>query len=178
MTQNEYLRANRMVFYERDVERIDSELDAFLELSKARSAMLIDLEGHLVTRRGETVRGSLESVAALAAGSFAATKEMARLLGEEHFSTLFHQGARDSIQLSLVGERALFAIVFDERTNLGLVRFYAQETHRRRDGRCKCARDRLERLLASIEAESAEREGESLADDYSSRATAALDEMF
>ncbi len=167
MTQNEYLRANRMVFYERDVERIDSELDAFLELSKARSAMLIDLEGHLVTRRGETVRGSLESVAALAAGSFAATKEMARLLGEEHFSTLFHQGARDSIQLSLVGERALFAIVFDERTNLGLVRFYAQET-----------RDRLERLLASIEAESAEREGESLADDYSSRATAALDEMF
>lgn len=167
MTQNDSLRANRMVFYERDVERIDAELDAFLELSKARSAMLIDLEGHLVTRRGETVRGSLESVAALAAGSFAATKEMARLLGEEHFSTLFHQGSRDSIQLTLVGNRALFAIVFDERTNLGLVRFYAQETQ-----------GRLERLLASIEAEAANGEGEGLADDYSSRAAAALDELF
>lgn len=167
MTQNDSLRANRMVFYERDVERIDSELDAFLELSKARSAMLIDLEGHLVTRRGETIRGSLESVAALAAGSFAATKEMARLLGEEHFSTLFHQGARDSIQLSLVSDRALFAIVFDERTNLGLVRFYAQETQ-----------GRLQRLLASIEEQDSSADAQALADDYSSRAAAALDELF
>ena len=53
---------------------------------------------------------------------------MARLLGEEEFSILFHQGARDSIQLQLIGDRTLLAMMFDERTNLGLVRFYAQET--------------------------------------------------
>jgi len=46
------LRAARMVFYAEDVERLDRELDGFLEASGARSAMLIDTEGHLVTRRG------------------------------------------------------------------------------------------------------------------------------
>ena len=79
------------------------------------------------------MQGSLDSVSALIAGSFAATREMARLLGEDAFTTLFHQGQRDSIQVSLVGDRALFATVFDQRTNLGLVRFYAQETTRHLD---------------------------------------------
>ena len=125
------LRADRLAFYEKDVERLDGELDAFLELSGARCALLIDREGHLVTRRGESLNSSLESISALIAGSFAATKEMARLLGEDEFTIMFHQGVRDSIQLQLVGERTLLAVLFDERTNLGLVRFYAQETGRR-----------------------------------------------
>ena len=32
------------------------------------------------------------------------------------------------IQLQLIGDRTLLAVLFDERTNMGLVRFYAQET--------------------------------------------------
>ena len=119
MTKDSKLRRDRLVFYARDVDRLDAQLDGFLELSNARCALLIDKDGHLVTRRGEPVQGSLESVSALIAGSFAATREMARLFGEETFSNLFHQGARDCIQVSLVGERSLFVIVFDERTNLG-----------------------------------------------------------
>jgi len=119
MTMDNKLRRDRLVFYARDVDRIDAQIDGFLELSGARCALLIDKDGHLVTRRGEPVQGSLESVSALIAGSFAATREMARLFGEDAFANLFHQGARDCIQVSLVGERSLFVIVFDERTNLG-----------------------------------------------------------
>ncbi|HVS10794.1 MAG TPA: roadblock/LC7 domain-containing protein [Planctomycetota bacterium] len=130
MPRDQELRAQRLVFYEQDVERLEGEMDAFLELSGAKCVLLIDKEGHLVTRRGEPLGGSMESISALIAGSFAATKEMARLLGEDEFTILFHQGARDSIQLQLVGERTLMAVLFDERTNLGLVRFYAQETAR------------------------------------------------
>src|SRR6188508_874281 len=118
MGTEQKLRSDRIVFYERDISRLDGELDGFLELSGARCALLIDREGHLVTRRGDAVQNSLESISALIAGSFAATREMARLLGEDQFSTLFHQGERDSIQVSLVGDRALFAMVFDQRTNL------------------------------------------------------------
>lgn len=128
--RDEKLRADRLVFYAQDVERLDGELDAFLELCGARCALLIDKEGHLVTRRGESVGSSVESISALIAGSFAATKEMARQLGEDEFSILFHQGARDSIQLQLVGDRTLLAVLFDQRTNLGLVRFYSQEASR------------------------------------------------
>lgn len=161
------LRNDRMVFYQGDVSRLEGELDGFLELSGARSALLIDREGHLVTKRGEVQQHSLEAISALVAGSFAATREMARLLGEEHFSTLFHQGARDSIQIALVGERALFAVVFDERTNLGMVRYYATEATRR---------------LAVVLDEVANRletdQPEKLASDFSSSATAALDRLF
>ena len=58
----------------------------FLLLYLAKATLLVDKEGHLVTRRGEPLQsGSVESIAALIAGSFAATREMARLLGEQEF---------------------------------------------------------------------------------------------
>ena len=41
---------------------------------------------------------------------------MAKLLGEEEFSIMFHQGKKDNIQLSLVGERTILAIIFDDKT--------------------------------------------------------------
>ncbi len=165
MTRDNKLRDDRLVFYANDVERLDGELDGFLELSGARSAMLIDRDGHMVTRRGEPLNSSLESIAALIAGSFAATREMAKQLGEDEFSVLFHQGARDSIQLQLVGHRTLFAIVFDERTNLGLVRFYAKESARH-----------LEALFGELAARTGPQE--QLSDKFSTDAAAALDRLF
>ena len=163
------LRTDRLVFYAKDVERLDAELDGFLEFSKAKCAMLVDREGHMVTRRGEMVTESQESLAALIAGSFAATKEMARLLGEEQFAALSHQGDRHSIQLSTVGPRTLLAIVWDERTNLGLIRFYAQETTRR-----------LDEIFTDIMGRQATSggDGEELDDGYSEQAAAVLDDLF
>ena len=167
MVSDNKLRTDRIVFYVRDIERLDGELDGFLELSGARVALLIDREGHLVTRRGDAVQSSLESISALIAGSFAATREMARLLGEEQFTTLFHQGQRDSIQVSLVADRALFAMVFDERTNLGLVRYYAVEATRRLH---QIMQEMDERKESSPDAE--------LSSDYTENAAAALDKLF
>jgi predicted regulator of Ras-like GTPase activity (Roadblock/LC7/MglB family) len=167
MASNDNLRRDRIVFYARDIDKLDAELDGFLELSGARCSLLIDRDGHLVTRRGEADAQSLESVCALVAGSFAATKEMARLLGEEQFTTMFHQGQRDSIQISLVGARALFAAVFDERTNLGLVRFYSQEATRH-----------LEQILTSLDGRDTDGETDQLSVDFSASAAAALDSLF
>lgn len=129
MTEDEELRSGRLIYYVEDIDRINQVLDRLLELSEARCALLVDKEGHLITKRGETT-GELddESLSALVAGSFAATKEMAKLLGEEEFSVLFHQGVKDSIQLTLVADRALLAIIFDDRTTIGMVRLYAKET--------------------------------------------------
>ena len=98
------------------------------------------------------------------AGSFAATKELARLLGESQFTSMFHQGQRDSLQLQLIGDRTLLAVALDERTNLGLVRFYAQEVTAR-----------LEQIFARIASEARD---SSLSNDFSSEGAAALDELF
>lgn len=158
------LRQQRLVFYEQDVERLHTELDAFLELSKCRCVLLIDRDGHLVTRRGESFNTSEDTVSALVAGSFAATCEIAHLLGETEFSVMFHQGQRDSIQLQLVGSRTLMATLFDDRTNLGLVRFYAQETSAR-----------LRTIFDSILAENRTTD---LGQGFAGDAKAALDELF
>ena len=136
-------------------------------MSGAKCALLIDCEGHLVTRRGEASADSVDSLAALTAGSFAATRQMAKLLGEEHFNTLSHQGQRESIQISLIGDRTLLAIVWDERTNLGLVRYYAQEASRR-----------LTDLFVEIRSRPPSAGDAGLADDYSQQASAALDDLF
>jgi len=129
MTEDEQLRSGRLVYYAEDIDRINQVLDRLLELSEARCALLVDKEGHLITKRGETtVTLDDESISALVAGSFAATKEMASLRGDEEFSVLCHQGAKDSIQLTLVADRALLAIIFDDRTTIGMVRLYASET--------------------------------------------------
>ena len=116
MSQNDRLRHDRLTFYKDDVDRIDKLLAEFLRLSGAKCALLIDKEGHLVTKRGELRTIDIDTISALVAGSFAATKEMARLLGEEEFTAMFHQGERDNIQLSLVGDRTLLTILFDDRT--------------------------------------------------------------
>jgi predicted regulator of Ras-like GTPase activity (Roadblock/LC7/MglB family) len=166
MSRDQELRQDRLVFYENDVYRLESEMDTFLELSGARCALLIDKDGHLVTRRGEPVGTSTDSIAALIAGSFAATKEMARLLGESEFTIMFHQGARDSIQLQLIGNRTLLAVLFDERTNMGLVRFYAQET-------CQ----HIEQVLVEIAERPADQQ-QTLSQDFSADAAAALDNLF
>ena len=122
------LRTNALVFYEADMQAIESILEAFLKKSAAKCSLLVDQDGHMITARGMTQNVDLDTISALVAGSFAATKEMAKLLGEEHFACLFHQGERDNIQLSLVGDRTLLTILFDDRTTVGMVRLYAGET--------------------------------------------------
>jgi predicted regulator of Ras-like GTPase activity (Roadblock/LC7/MglB family) len=128
MSKNEKLRHDRLTFYKDDIEKIDKLLAEFLRLSGAKCGLLIDKEGHLVTKRGELRTIDFDTISALVAGSFAATKEMARLLGEEEFTAMYHQGERDNIQLSLVGDRTLLTILFDDRTTVGMVRLYANET--------------------------------------------------
>ena len=86
-----------------------------------------------MTKAGSTEDFDLQAVSALVAGSYAATREMARLLGEEEFSVLFHQGRKDSVQLTLVGDRTILATVFDERTTIGMVRLYAKEASQKLD---------------------------------------------
>ena len=122
------LRKQRLIFYEDDVERINKGLENYQSLSKSRCNMLIDVEGHPVTQVGSTDGINLEAIAALVAGSFAATKEVAKILGETEFLSLSHEGKHESIQLSLVGNRTILATIFDsDETTIGMVRFYTKE---------------------------------------------------
>lgn len=160
------LREKRLVFYSDDIEKIDKYLNEFLKLSKGKCAMLIDKEGHMVTQIGEVHDLDLDTISALVAGSFAATKEMARILGEVEFADLFHQGEKQSIQLLLIGNRTLLTVIFDKSTTVGMVRLYATEVAKK-----------LQKLFEKASAREP-RKSETISKDFSSSAKSRLDDLF
>jgi len=116
-----------LVIYEEDAAALAERLDAFLAASRSRLVILIDRSGQVIAERGYARKSSADELAALSAAAFAATEQVARLIGEESFTVLFHEGEDQNIHLSVVGEGALLLAVFDDRTTLGLVRLYAAE---------------------------------------------------
>ncbi|MCW8133801.1 MAG: roadblock/LC7 domain-containing protein [Planctomycetota bacterium] len=166
MEFSEKMRKARLVFYEEDIEEINKILEGFLERSQAKCALLIDKEGHLVTKKGFTKSFNTDSIAALVAGSFASTREVAKLLGETEFSVLFHQGKNENIHIGLVAERALVVVIFDDRTTLGMVRLYAEELTQKL----------TETMLASMEKNKDKDSG--VSQEYQQAAESALDDFF
>ncbi len=161
----ENLRQNRLVFYQEDIEAIGKILRQLIELSGAKCAMLIDKEGHMVVREGATRSFDVDSLSALVAGSFAATREMARMVGEDEFSVMFHQGQRDNLQLTLIDEQTILTVIFDDQTQLGMIRLYTQEAARE---------------LAAVFEKSKDRPQEDLEldSDFASASKANLDDVF
>ncbi|MDH4157424.1 MAG: roadblock/LC7 domain-containing protein [candidate division Zixibacteria bacterium] len=117
-----------LIIYEEEINQIESLISRMLKGCEAKCALLVDKDGHLITRQGFTHSLDTTALAALLAGSFASTKEIARLVGEPEFSVLFHQGKKDHIHMSLVGDRSILVVIFDDRTTIGMVRLYAKET--------------------------------------------------
>lgn len=111
-----------LVLYEEDSKLIDKELQKLNQLSRAKVAFLVDKDGQLISCVGETSGIDTTSLASLTAGNIAATGGMAKLLGEKEFSILFHEGEKDNIHISLVGQRAILVVIFDDRSSLGLIR--------------------------------------------------------
>jgi predicted regulator of Ras-like GTPase activity (Roadblock/LC7/MglB family) len=116
-----------LVIYEEQIEQVNQLLTKLIKGAEAKCALLVDKDGHLITRQGFTHSLDTTALAALLAGSFASTREIARLVGEPEFSVLFHQGKRDHIHINIVGERSILVIIFDDRTTIGMVRLYAKE---------------------------------------------------
>jgi len=161
------LREFRLVFYKEDVQQIDSTLREFLARSKSKAALLVDKDGHLITQEGSTEKADTDTIAALVAGCFAATREMARILGEEEFSALFHQGRKDNLQLSLVGNRTILSVLFDDTTTIGMVRLYAAETARK-----------LASLFRKIGARHGTADQEDIGSGFSEAAASTLENVF
>ena len=117
-----------LILYEEDIKKIEALLSKLIKGAEAKCALLVDKDGHLITRQGFTHSLDTTALGALLAGSFASTKEIAKLVGEPEFSVLFHQGKKDHIHMSIVGERSILVVIFDDRTTIGMVRLYAKES--------------------------------------------------
>ena len=107
-------------------ERLFKALGEYLDHSEASYALIIDRGGAVLSQFGEIPPSvDVTTLSALAAGSFAATRELALRVGEAEFSALHQQGKNSQILISSIQDEAMLLTVFGPKTTLGLVRFYS-----------------------------------------------------
>ena len=111
-----------MVLYEEEYKEIVKEVERLCRDSNSKVVFLVDKNGQLIASAGEDKDMDTTSLASLTAGNIAATGGLAKLLGEKEFSILFHEGEKDHLHISLVGDRVILVVIFDNRTSMGLVR--------------------------------------------------------
>ncbi len=117
------------VLYKEDVDQINKHLAHLLTESASNYVLLVNKNGNLISQVGlDPHHRDVTSLAALAAGSFASTRAIAELIGETEFSVMFHQGERGNIHISLVDDDAIMVLIFDDRTNLGMVKALSGKT--------------------------------------------------
>jgi predicted regulator of Ras-like GTPase activity (Roadblock/LC7/MglB family) len=90
--------------------------------SLAHSVLLIDRSGQLIAQYGDNLEIDVLSLSALTAANFGATAEIAKILGEEEFTLLFHKGKSENVYFTAVGEHVIMVTLFDDKTSLGLIR--------------------------------------------------------
>ena len=108
--------------YEEDYWAINSVLKELIDNSNSQSVLLIAKTGQLIASVGMEPEFDLMSFASLCAADFEANAQLANLIGEKDFSTLYHQGSDESMYLSRVAQAIILVVLFNKRTTLGLVR--------------------------------------------------------
>jgi predicted regulator of Ras-like GTPase activity (Roadblock/LC7/MglB family) len=104
----------------------EAVLDLMLE-AEAAAVILCDSGGNILTNTSWQDQEHVESVAALAAGSFAATQALASLAGEARFNSVAHEGASSSVYIQRIANEFLLVVQFGTSTSLGLVKLYAEK---------------------------------------------------
>jgi predicted regulator of Ras-like GTPase activity (Roadblock/LC7/MglB family) len=111
-----------IVITKRDLEEINLCLNKVVSSSFAHSVLLIARSGQLITYQGNTLDIDVSALSALTAANFGATAEIARLLGEDEFTLLFHKGKTENVYFSSVGDHVIMVTLFDDKASLGLIR--------------------------------------------------------
>jgi predicted regulator of Ras-like GTPase activity (Roadblock/LC7/MglB family) len=121
------MNSRDLVLHQDEFQEISDLAAKLLRDSNARFVSLIDRNGQPLTSAGHLADVDRTALASLAAGNVAATEGLARMIGEDSFSSMYHEGDKDHLYLSTVGEVGILLVAFDERSSLGLVRLRVRQ---------------------------------------------------
>lgn len=117
---------------EKQLDSMENILSEELLNLGVQSLLLIDLAGNIIVNLDDgKTEHDIYSLAALAAGNFGAVSEMAKIIGEQDFSVLYHKGKKDSIFFNKVSEALLLVTVFGKDVSLGFLRLKVAEAIRK-----------------------------------------------
>jgi predicted regulator of Ras-like GTPase activity (Roadblock/LC7/MglB family) len=150
------------------LDDIDACLHRLKWEGKARCVLLADITGQLIEAKGDLGKINTAVLSALAAGQISATREMARLVGEEaQFKLLLHEGEQQSVYLSdVIGELVLVAI-FDTSTPIGMVRLFT-----------KLAVETIADILRRVDDKDVTEQDEAFNSDFAKLVAAEMDASF
>jgi hypothetical protein len=110
------------------LERVEACLDAFVQNTGALNILLSDTTGQVITLRGRIDKQKAEALAALIAGSHAASAEFIKLLDKETpFVNLSHEGDGFSIYSSNVANELILSVAFGGEVKIGIVRTFIEK---------------------------------------------------
>ena len=95
--------------------------------TEANAVFLSDYGGNIIAHISPAGDETIQNIAALAAGSFSATRELAGMIGEPTFSSVFHKGEHSSIFIQSIARSFLMLVIFGKETTIGLVKLYVEK---------------------------------------------------
>ena len=125
------MNQGHFIVREREYEEFLGILRKLMVDAFAKVVFLVDKNGTLLASSGDAAGFDTTSLASLAAGNIAATGGLANPIGEKDISILFHEGERDNMHISVVGERLILVVIFDRRSSVGLVRLRVRKATER-----------------------------------------------
>jgi predicted regulator of Ras-like GTPase activity (Roadblock/LC7/MglB family) len=117
-----------LIISDRELASISTSLHKLMSDTSATSVMLLDKSGQVITTQGARTRQNATALGALLAGTFSSSRQVAELLGEKDFRTIFQQGVNENIFTTMVEEQWLLVIVFDKLTHIGLVKILSKKS--------------------------------------------------
>jgi predicted regulator of Ras-like GTPase activity (Roadblock/LC7/MglB family) len=112
----------QLVMYEEELQQINRICETLHRDANARAVLVIDKNGQAIASAGDVQELDVTSLSSLTAGNVAATGGIAQLLAEKEFAGQFHEGEKTNVHISIIGQRVILVVLFDERSSLGLVR--------------------------------------------------------
>lgn len=156
-----------LIISDRELASISTSLHKLMADTSATSVMLLDKSGQVVATQGNGVRRNATQLGALLAGAFSSSREVAQLLGEKDFRTIFQQGVHENIYTTMVEEQWLLVIVFDKLTHIGLVKILSKK-----------ASDELGRTLERVRADTSRMKSSVLNIQFRSSVEDTIDLLF
>ena len=110
------------------VSEVNRQLLDLLSRSGAAAALLVDESGALISRQGRMPEGDPAETATLLTCNFLVTHELAKYLGDQEITVLFHEGEKKNFYLRRVGERGILVVLFEDPGALGRIQLFTDKT--------------------------------------------------
>lgn len=115
-----------LVLTEQGLQNVQAILHKLQQETNAKYLLLVEKSGQTIASAGDDNPYAM-ALSALVAGAFSSTREIARMLGEQEFRTMFQQGGKLNLFILQLDTHDFLTVVFDENSTLGIVKLKSQQ---------------------------------------------------